>query len=104
MTNEILRLVQARDYHRTDEQHLRLGPRGIDIWYGYYYSHNDLSQANSIARKIRNDFPDMRYCSMQICIPTETVSQNHSGQLFFKIRVSLDQFLYMRKHKKIGIL
>ena len=104
MTNEILRLVQARDYHMTDEEHLLLGPRGINIWYGYNYSHNDLTQANSLARKIRNDFPEIKYSSMQICIPTESVSKIHSGKLFLKIRVSLDQFLYMRKHKTFGIL
>ena len=104
MTKEILRLVQASDFHMTDEQHLRLGPRGINIWYGYNYSHPNVTEVNSIARKIRNDFPDMRYCRMQICVPTENVSPNHSGQLFLKVRVHLDQFLYLRKNKTFGIL
>ena len=104
MTKEILRLVQPCDFQMTDEQHLRLGPRGINIWYGYNYSHTDVTQVNSIARQIRNDFPDMRYCKMQVCLATENVLPQHRGQLFLKVRVSLDQFLYMRKNKTFGIL
>lgn len=52
---QLLRMVTEENFRKTEEEHRKLGYRGIDIWYGYNNYDQSVSQINSIARANRKE-------------------------------------------------
>lgn len=101
---QLLRMVTEEDFRRTEEEHRKLGPRGINIWYGYNNYDRSVSQINSIARAIRKDFPRKAYYKMEIYVVGENESSRHAHHTFVKIRLYLDDFLELKKKNILDIL
>lgn len=102
--SQLLRMVTEENFRRTEEEHRKLGPRGIYIWYGYNNYDQSVSQINSIARAIKKDFPRIRPNEMVICFIQEKDSIIHVHHTFVRIRVHVNNFLELKQKNMLDIL
>lgn len=101
---QLLRMVTEENFRKTEEEHRKLGPRGIYIWYGYNNYDQSVSQINSIARAIKKDFPRMAYYKMEVCFIEKNESSRHAHHTFVRIRAYLDDFLELKRKNMLDIL
>ena len=101
---QLLRMVTEENFRKTEEEHRKLGYRGIYIWYGYNNYDHDVSQINSIARAIKKDFPRMTYNKMDVCFIEKSESIRHAHHTFVRIRVNVDDFLELKRKNMLDIL
>ena len=101
---QLLRMVTEENFRRTEEEHRKLGYRGIDIWYGYNNYDQSVSQINSLARAIKKDFPRMTYNKMGVSFIERHQSSRHAHHTFVRIRVNIDDFLELKRKNMLDIL